>query len=123
VLEEERGKETTAAAASSAEHPLLRQQLADKLSVLLAFRLWLCHSHGMIARCDLHFSLCYLRLIDCLEIQHLGEIRRLVFTRLAASEIAGQLFLLVTRGGVTLLAGHTHQPDESDCGGLQHCCH
>jgi hypothetical protein len=33
------------------------------------------------------------------------------------------LFLLVTRGGVTLLAGHTHQPDESDCGGLQHCCH
>jgi hypothetical protein len=32
-------------------------------------------------------------------------------------------FLLVTRGGVTLLAGHTHQPDESDCGGLQHCCH
>jgi hypothetical protein len=30
---------------------------------------------------------------------------------------------LVTRGGVTLLAGHTHQPDESDCGGLQHCCH
>jgi hypothetical protein len=32
-------------------------------------------------------------------------------------------FLLVTKGGVTLLAGHTHQPDESDCGGLQHCCH
>jgi hypothetical protein len=33
------------------------------------------------------------------------------------------LFFLVTRGGVTLLAGHTHQPDESECGGLQHCCH
>jgi hypothetical protein len=33
------------------------------------------------------------------------------------------LLFLVTRGGVTLLAGHTHQPDESDCGGLQHYCH
>jgi hypothetical protein len=31
-------------------------------------------------------------------------------------------FFLVARGGVTLLAGHTHQPDESVCGG-QHCCH
>jgi hypothetical protein len=27
------------------------------------------------------------------------------------------------KGRLTLLAGHTHQPDESDCGGLQHCCH
>jgi hypothetical protein len=33
------------------------------------------------------------------------------------------IILLVTRGGVTLPAGHTHQPDESDCRGLQHCCH
>jgi hypothetical protein len=39
---------------------------------------------------------------------------------------ATSVFCLVTRGSVTLLAGHTHQPawyGESDCGGLQQCCH
>jgi hypothetical protein len=33
------------------------------------------------------------------------------------------IFCWLQGEATTLLAGHTHQPDESDCGGLQHCCH
>jgi TctA family transporter len=44
-------------------------------------------------------------------------------TKLQCSMMPSTYFFLVTRGSVTLLAGHTHQPDESDCGGLQQCCH